>query len=153
MRPAPRAENVTTFICQLRRNFGTLNFLEPQRPVQASNGIVLSLASKQSVGFTEWISIELALAQKHETAIHTEFHQDRSRNIEITGVNLLTPVSNVCRCFYFHETPPLLTTSEKYGYAELNKNATECVVPDIRLQTDKSIFHIRRSFRSKKNAY
>jgi len=45
------------------------------------------------------IFTELALTQRHETTIHTEFHPDRSRNIEITGIHLSTPVSNVRRCF------------------------------------------------------
>jgi hypothetical protein len=49
--------------------------------------------------FTEWIITELALAKRNEAAIRTEFHPDQLRNIEITGVNLSTPVSKVCRCF------------------------------------------------------
>jgi hypothetical protein len=41
-----RADNLTTFMCQMCRNSESLNILEPQGPVQAGNGIVLSLARK-----------------------------------------------------------------------------------------------------------
>ena len=36
-----RVENPTIFMCQLSRNSGSLNLLEPQRPVQTCNGIAL----------------------------------------------------------------------------------------------------------------
>ena len=34
-----RANNLTTFMCILSRNSGSLNLLDPERPVQACNGI------------------------------------------------------------------------------------------------------------------
>jgi hypothetical protein len=34
-----RADNLTTFMCRLSRNSGSLNLLEPQGSVQACNGV------------------------------------------------------------------------------------------------------------------
>jgi hypothetical protein len=36
-----RADNLTTFMCRLSRNSGSLNRLEPSGPVQACNGTAL----------------------------------------------------------------------------------------------------------------
>jgi hypothetical protein len=36
-----RADILTTFMCRLSRNSGSLNLLEPKGPVQACNGIAL----------------------------------------------------------------------------------------------------------------
>jgi hypothetical protein len=36
-----RADNLTTLVCQLSRNSGSLNFQEPKEPVQACKAIAL----------------------------------------------------------------------------------------------------------------
>jgi hypothetical protein len=36
-------DNLTTFMCRLSRNSGSLNLLEPSGPVQACNGVALFL--------------------------------------------------------------------------------------------------------------
>jgi hypothetical protein len=38
-----KADNLATFMCQLSRNPGSLNFLEPKGPVQTCIGIVLPI--------------------------------------------------------------------------------------------------------------
>ena len=38
-RPVPRADNITTFMCRLSRNSGSLNLLGPYRPGLASNEV------------------------------------------------------------------------------------------------------------------
>ena len=40
-----RADSLTTFLCRLSSNSGSLNLLEPSGPVQACNGIALPLPS------------------------------------------------------------------------------------------------------------
>ena len=42
-RPVRRADNLTTSMCRLSSNSGSLNLLEPQGPVQACNALVLPL--------------------------------------------------------------------------------------------------------------
>ena len=38
------ADNLTTFMCRLSRNSGSLNLLEPSGPVQAYTAIALNIA-------------------------------------------------------------------------------------------------------------
>jgi hypothetical protein len=49
-----RADNLTTFICRLFRNSGSLNLLEPSRPVQACNGIALPLPPTLRILIGSW---------------------------------------------------------------------------------------------------
>ena len=91
MQPVPRADTLTTFICRMSKNSGSLNLLQPSGPVQACRGIALPLRK-------EFAFVGLYVGE-HNMFL-TEYAQ--------SGSQTLTLGTLVVRGFHSHETSLLL---------------------------------------------
>ena len=109
MRPVCRADNLTTFICWLSRNSGSLNFLGTWKPVQACNWVAVVLV--QNIGNVKYgressdIGITFIASLVKNSQLLQRWNQDtHTRIIHTDTHHTHTPHKHIHTCTHHTHT-------------------------------------------------